>query len=53
MKVKDGIKGTKVPTADEAMKMYNFVKDWKSQRFGICDLDMAITGYYENYKFKK
>ena len=24
------IKGTKVPTADEAMKMYNFVKDWKT-----------------------
>ena len=29
MKVKNGIKGTEVPTADEAMKMYHFVKDWK------------------------
>lgn len=53
MKVKNGIKGTEVPTAEEAMKMYHFVKDWKNQCFGICDLDMAITGYYENYKFKE
>ena len=53
MKVKNGIKGTEVPTADEAMKMYHFVKDWKNQCFGICDLDMAITGYYEGYKFKE
>ena len=30
MKTKNGIKGTEVPTADEAMKMYHFVKDWKN-----------------------
>ena len=53
MKTKNRIKGTEVPTADEAMKMYHFVKDWKNQCFGICDLDMAITGYYEGYKFRE
>ena len=53
MKVKNGIKGTNVPTADEAWKMYNFINDWKRGCFGICDLDMAITGYYENYKSKE
>ena len=30
MKTKNGIKGTEVPTVDEAMKMYHFVKDWKN-----------------------
>lgn len=50
MKVKNGINGTNVPTADDAWKMYNFINDWKRGCFGICDLDMAITGYYENYK---
>lgn len=53
MEVKNGIKGTEVPTAYEAMKMYHFVKDWETGAFGICDLGMAITGYYENYKFKE